>query len=83
MTDQGRRSADPEELLAVTSIMGYLAAYAFPDCNLYDLRQRMLLAFEPLRPSIDVELLVDRSLKLAEVFRRPWTEPGDPSGPTV
>ncbi|MBE3050162.1 hypothetical protein IMZ48_48230 [Candidatus Bathyarchaeota archaeon] len=37
MTDQGRRSADPEELLAVTSIMGYLAAYAFPDCNLYDL----------------------------------------------
>ncbi len=83
MTDQGRKTADLEELLAITCVMGFLAAYAFPGCNLYEVKQRMLLAFEPLRSSIDVELLLDRALKVATVFRRPWTEPGDPTGPTI
>jgi hypothetical protein len=83
MTDQGRKTPDPGELLAVASIMGYLAAYAFPDCNLYDVKRTMVLAFEPLSSSVEVERLVDQALKLAEVFRRPWTEPGDPTGPTI
>lgn len=83
MTQRGQKTADAEELLSVTTVMGYLSAYAFPDCNLYEAKQRMLLALEPLRSSIDVEALVDRALRLAEVFRRPWTEPPDPAGPTI
>jgi hypothetical protein len=44
----------------------------------------MLFTFEPLKKdAVDVDPLVDRALDLAEVFRRPWTEPGDPDGPTI
>lgn len=83
MTDLGQKTADAAELLAVATVMGYLAAYAFPGGNLYDAKQRMLLAFGPLRSCMQVEPLVDRALRLAEVFRRPWTEPGDATGPTI
>lgn len=80
---QGRKP-DPEMLLAVATVMAYLGAYAFPDCNRHELKQRMLFTFEPLKKdAVDVDPLVDRALDLAEVFRRPWTEPGDPDGPTI
>ena len=83
ITGQGPSEAASESTLAVATVMAYLAAYAFPDCNLYDVKQRMLLAFEPLKTAADVESLVDKALRLAEVFRRPWTEPGNPDGPTI
>ena len=82
-SNQGCEKLDPEILLAVTTVMAYLAAYAFPDGNLYDVKQRMLLAFEPLRNVVQIEPLLDRALALAEVFRRPWTEAGNPNGPTI
>jgi hypothetical protein len=82
-SDQGRKTPDPETLLAVTTVMAYLAAYAFPEGNLHDLKQRMTLAFEPLKNVVDVQTLLDKGLTLAEVFRRPWTEPGNPEGPTI
>ncbi len=81
--DQGRKNPEPDSVLAVSTVMAYLAAYAFPNCNLYDVKQRMLVALEPLKSSVNVESLLDRALELAEVFRRPWTEPGDPDGPTI
>jgi hypothetical protein len=83
MTDQGREKPAPEIILAVTTVMAYLAAYAFPDDNLYGVKQRMQLAFEPLKSAADVEGLLNKALDLAEVFRRPWTEPGDLDGPTI
>ena len=83
MTDRGRNTAGLEDLLGITTIMAYIRAYAFPEGNLFDLKQRMLLVFEPLRDSVDAESLVDRALRLAEVFRRPWTEPIDATGPTI
>ena len=82
-SDQGRKKPDSDIVLAVTTVMAYLAAYAFPDSNLYDLKQRMLLAFEPLKNVVEVEPLLDRAIALAEVFRRPWTEAGNPDGPTI
>lgn len=83
MTDQGRKNPEPESVLAVSTVMAYLAAYAFPDCNIYDVKQRMLVALEPIKSAVDVESLLDKALGLAEVFRRPWTEPGDPDGPGI
>ena len=83
ITDQGRKPINLEELLGTTTIMAYIAAYVFPDANLFELRQRLLLAFVPLQGSIDTELLIERATSLAEVFRRPWTEPSDPIGPTI
>ena len=78
ITDQGRKPINLEELLGTTTIMAYIAAYVFPDANLFELRQRLLLAFVPLQGSIDTELLIERATSLAEVFRRPWTEPSNP-----
>lgn len=83
ITDQGRKKPEPESLLTVATVMAYLAAYAFPGCNLYDVKQRMLVAFEPLKSAVDVESPLDKALDLAEVFRRPWTEPGELDGPTI
>jgi len=81
ITDRGRKNAEPESVLAVSIVMAYLAAYAFPDCNLYDLKQRMVVALEPLKSAVHVESLVHKAVDLAEMFRRPWTEPGDRMGP--
>lgn len=74
---------DADVLLAVTTVLAYLAAYAFPDGNLYDVKQRMLLAFDRLKNVVEVEPLLDRALALADVFRRPWTEAVNPNGPTI
>jgi hypothetical protein len=82
-SDQGSKKPDPDTLMAVATVMAYLAAYAFPGGNLYELKQKMLFAFEPLKPAVEVEPLLDRAIALAEVFRRPWTEAGDRGGPTI
>ncbi len=42
---------------------------AVPDYNLYQAKQRMLSAFEPLNSTVDVERLLDRAFQIAEVFR--------------
>jgi hypothetical protein len=65
---------DPKDVMGVVSVMAYLGAYAYPDANLYHLRQAMMTALEFLKPKMDVELLVNRATEMAEVFRRPWTE---------
>jgi hypothetical protein len=82
-SDQGRQKPDPEVLLAITTVMAFLAAYAFPGGNLHDVKQRMLIAFEPFKNVVDIEPLLDRALALAEVFRRPWTEAGNPDESTI
>ena len=82
ITNLGQTTGDPAEVLAVTTVMAYLAAYAFPDGNLWEIRQRMIAALDPLKTCTDVEALVMRATTLAEVFRRPWTEPPT-DGPTI
>jgi hypothetical protein len=68
------KELDPKDVMGVVSVMAYLGAYAYPDANLYHLRQAMMVALEFLKPKMDVELLVNRATEMAEVFRRPWTE---------
>jgi hypothetical protein len=70
-----------DEILAVASIMAYLGAYG-SDQNIYGFKQAMNLAFEPLKTKIDVESTVNRAVEIAEIFRRPWTEPGEEE-PTI
>ena len=72
-----------ETALPVLSVMAYLGAYAYPGGNLYDLKQVMIAALEPLKGELDVESLVDRALEISEVFRRPWTEPCPPGERTI
>ena len=74
---------DCETVVAVLSVMAYLGAYAYPSGNLYDLKQVMLLAMEPLKEKLELEPAIDKALELAEVFRRPWTEPCPLSGNTI
>jgi len=81
--DRGEKNADPQSVLAVSTVMAHLAAYAFPECNLYEAKQRLLSAFEHLKNTVDTELVLDKAFELAEVFRRPWTEPAGRDGPTI
>lgn len=73
--DDLQRNPDPESVLAVSTVMAYLAAYALPECNLTEAKERLHFAFEPLKNTIDTKLILDKAFHLAEVFRRPWTEP--------
>jgi hypothetical protein len=82
-TDRGQKGPEPESLLAVSTVMAYLAAYAFPDCNLGEVKQRMLVVLEPLKSTVDVEAVIDKAFQLAGVFRRPWTEPGNREDRTI
>lgn len=82
-TNQGREKADSESFLAAVAIMAYLGAYAFPDDNLYNLRERLIAALDPLKDAADIEAVVEKATELAQVFRRPWSEPGAEDGPTI
>ena len=62
------------EMAGVVSIMAYIGSYAYPDRNLCEFRQVLMLALEFLKPKSDIELIVNRATDNAEVFRRPWTE---------
>ena len=77
------RKIEGDTVLAVTSVMAYLGAYAYPGGNLYDLKQVMKGAFEPLKSKMDIETTIDRAIEIAEVFRRPWTEPGAQGESTI
>lgn len=64
--------------------MAYLGADAFPDDNLYHLRGKLVAALDPLRDcAADIKAVVDKATGLAEVFRRPWSEPGAVDEPTI
>lgn len=82
VTNEGQTSGDPRDVLAVTTVMAYLAAYAYPDGNLWEIRQHIIDALAPLKRCTDTEALVMKATALAEVFRRPWTEP-QAGGPTI
>ena len=81
--DRGQKNPDAESVLAVSTVMAYLAAYAFPECNLFEAKQSLLSAFGPLKNTVDAERVLDKAFQLAEVFRRPWTEPGSSNEPTI
>lgn len=75
--------AHADSFLAVVTVMAYLGAYAFPQENLHGLKVKMTAALEPFQSSIDVESTVARAVQLAEVFRRPWSEPGSTGEATI
>ena len=81
--DRGQKNPDAESVLAVSTVMAYLAAYAFPECNLFEAKQSLLSAFGPLKNTVDAERVLDKAFQLAEVFRRPWTEAAGRDGPTI
>ena len=83
MKRQGKEDVNSESVLAVVAIMAYLGAYAFPGDNLYHLRARLTAALDSLGDGTDVKTMVDRATELAEVFRRPWSEPGAGGEPTI
>jgi hypothetical protein len=81
-TNLAREGLDDETFLAVVAVMGYLAAYVWRDENLYGVRKQMVTVLEPWRHTTDIERIVSRATELAQVFRRPWSEPlNDP--PTI
>ncbi len=82
-TNQGREKADPESFLAIVTIMAYLGAYAFPEDNLYHVKKKIIAALDPVKDCADIDAVVDKAIHLAEVFRRPWSEPGAPGEPTI
>ena len=83
ITNQGREKTDSESFDAAVAIMAYLGAYAFPDDNLYHLRQKLIAALDPLKDCADIKAVVEKATDLAEVFRRPWSEPAAEDGPTI
>ncbi len=75
-TRQGETEVDQESFVAILAVMAYLGAYAFPGGNLHDLRKRLVAVLEPLKDTADIQAVVEKATALAEVFRRPWSEPG-------
>lgn len=69
--------------MAVSTVMVNLGAYAFPDCNPYEAKQRLLSAFEPLKNAVDTERILNKAFQLAEAFRRAWNEPGNRDERTI
>jgi hypothetical protein len=81
-TNMARETLDDETFLAVLAVMSYLAAYVWRDENLFGVRKQMVALLEPWRHTTDIERIVSRATELAQVFRRPWSEPlSDP--PTI
>lgn len=83
MAANAETKLSPQTALPVLAVMAYLGAYAYPGGNLYDLKQVMVMALEPVQDKLNVVSLVDQALEYAEVFRRPWTEPGSAGEPTI
>jgi hypothetical protein len=79
----GALRADAESVLAIVTVMAYLGAYAFPNENLYGLKREMVAALQAIRNQGDIEVIVSRALELAEIFRRPWSEPQATGSPTI
>ena len=63
--------------------MAYLGVYAFPGENVCGVKQQMIAPFEPLRDGTDIDVILEKTLRLAEVLRRPWSEPPNPGEPTI
>jgi len=82
-TNQGREKADSESFHAAVAVMAYLGAYAFPGDNLYNLRERLVASLSPLKDCADINAVVEKATEVAQVFRRPWSEPGAVDGPTI
>jgi hypothetical protein len=74
MSHANRGVVEPDAFLAVVTVMAYLAAYVFPDDNLFGVKKKLVAALQQFDGTVDVEAVVEKAAALAQAFRRPWSE---------
>ncbi len=79
IASRNRVAANRSTVLAIAAVMAYLAAYAYPRQGPLGVKKSMRRDLAFLQAKMDVEPVIEYAMRIAAIFRRPWSEPLPPT----